>query len=102
MKTTIDLSIIAVFSEHCYVQNDWMEIQDDDQNSIWTKLTSRLKELGVSIYFNHFALKCEDVNNNIIYIGYNDNKISFGFATSSRTDSKEIILESPQRLLIKL
>ena len=97
----IRLTIVAVFSEHCYTQHSWISIEDAD-HKLWKQLTSALKGAGVSIYFNHFVLKCEDDEKNVIYLGYNDNQVSFGFSIGKMGDSKEITLESPQRLLMSL
>jgi len=100
-EMVISLSLVAVFSEHCYVQNSWMEIQDDS-HKLWDQITSQLKKIGVEIYFNHFVLQCEDVNNNPIYLGYNDSKVSFGFSIGKLKDSKEIVIESYQELTLSL
>ena len=98
-KLIISLKIVSVFSEHAYTQHSWISIQDNS-HSLWQKLTSVLKGAEINIYFNHFVLKCEDAEGNEIYLGYNDNEISFGFSIGKLSDSKEITLESPQELLM--
>ena len=93
----IKLNAIAVFSERCFTQHSWILIQDTD-HKLWQQLTSVLKNAGVEIYFNHFVVKCEDDERNTIYLGYNDNVVSFGFSIGKMGNSEEITLESPQRL----
>lgn len=94
----IKLNVIAVFSEHCFTQHSWILIQDTTDHKMWNQLTSVLRNAGVEIYFNHFVVKCEDDEGNEIYLGYNDNVISFGFSIGKLEGSKEITLESPQKL----
>lgn len=95
----ISLKAVSVFSEHAYTQHSWLKIQDDS-HKLWQQLTLALKGAKVSIYFNHFALKCEDDEKNTIYLGYNDNVVSFGFSIGKVGNSEEIILESPLELLM--
>lgn len=103
MKTIIKVNMTALFSEHCYVQHPFLEVQDDTLE-VWTKLTNRLKSLGISIYWNHFALEC--INGDAIYyLGYNDNKLSIGMTLGRLCGSKEVIRydsKSPQQILFRV
>lgn len=99
----IKVNCIAVFSEHCYVQHPFMEITDNS-HEVWTKLTSRLKSLGINIYWNHFALECIS-GDAIYYLGYNDNVLSIGMTLGRLRDSKEVIRydsKSPQQILFRI
>ncbi len=95
----INLKAVSVFSEHAYTQKSWLKLQDES-HKLWQQLTSALKSAEVSIYFNHFVFKCEDDEGNVIYLGYNDSVVSFGFSIGKMWDSKEITLESPLELLV--
>lgn len=102
MTTTLKLNVLAVFSEHCYVQHSFMKVEDNN-HEVWMKLTGILKSLGITMYWNHFALKCID-GDAIYYIGYNDGKLSLGMTIGKMKDSQTVMefdYSKPQRIIIK-
>lgn len=87
-RNVIKMNINKVHTEHCYVQNAFIKIQDTD-HAIWTQIKDILRALCVpSMYFNHFVLECVNTDNQTFYIGYNDNVVSIGFVVGKMPDSK--------------
>ena len=84
----IKMNINKVHTEHCYVQNTICKIQDKD-HAIWMQIKSLLRTLCVpSMYLNHFVLECVNSDNQIFYIGYNDNALDIGLKIGKMSDSK--------------
>ena len=87
-RNLIKMNINKVHTEHCYVQNAIVTIQDKD-HAIWTQIKDILCALCVpSMYFNHFVLECVNTDNQTFYIGYNDNIVSIGLKIGKMSDSK--------------
>ena len=87
-RNVIKMNINKVHTEHCYVQNVIVKIQDTD-HAIWTQIKDILSALCVpSMYLNHFVLECVNTDNQTFYIGYNDNVVSIGLKIGKMSDSK--------------
>ena len=87
-RNVIKMNINKVHTEHCYVQNAFIKIQDTD-HAVWTQIKDILRALCVpSMYFNHFVLECVNTENQTFYIGYNDNVVSVGLKIGKMSDSK--------------
>lgn len=87
-RNVIKMNINKVHTEHCYVQNAFIKIQDTD-HAIWVQIKSLLNALCVpSMYLNHFVLECVNTENQTFYIGYNDNVVSIGLKIGKMSDSK--------------
>ena len=87
-RNVIKMNINKVHTEHCYVQNTIVEIQDTD-HAIWTQIKDILRTLCVpSMYLNHFVLECVNTDNQTFYIGYNYNVVSVGLKICKLSDSK--------------
>lgn len=80
-----NITVIGVWTEHSYVQNPIFTVEDTELK-IWNKLISKVKH--VSFYKNHFVLECKNEKSERYYIGFNDNKVYFGFIMSTRNDAK--------------
>ena len=86
-RNLIKMNINKVHTEHCYVQNAIVTIQDTD-HAIWTQIKDILRALCVPMYLNHFVLECVNIDNQTFYIGYNDNIVSIGLKIGKMSDSK--------------
>ena len=82
------MNINKVHTEHCYVQNAIVKIQDTD-HAIWTQIKDILRALCVpSMYLNHFVLYYVNTYNQTFYVDYNNNVISISLKIGKMSYSK--------------
>ena len=99
MKAKGFLHVIAVHSEHSYVQHPFFTIEDEDYK-IYNRISKFLDEKEIEIYKNHITFECVDYNGNPIYLGYNDGRLSFGHTIGSMMDSKTTMIAHDALLFI--
>lgn len=89
------VSIVKIHTEHSYVQHPFFKCEDNE-HKVFNQILKILSTLLVPCFYkNHFVFECIDGNDNVYYIGYNDNMISIGTEMSVMNDSKSFEVSSP-------
>lgn len=88
MRTIIKGVVKSVYSEHAYVRQPIIKIEDDD-NAIHAQIRKLLLLAEIDIYSNHFVLECEQEGYKFM-LGYDDNTVFIGFGIVKQNDSVEI------------
>lgn len=84
----LHVRVVKIHTEHSYVQHPILNFEDKE-HKVFNQILKILSTLLVPYFYkNHFVIECIDGNDNIYYIGYDDNMISIGTEMSVMNDSK--------------
>lgn len=94
-KSILSFNVLRVHTEHSYVQNAVIEIND---SKLGWELAKKFQAAGVRFYKNHYTLDTAEG----VVIGYDNGTLYIGAKAYHMPDSKVIKLTEPIHILLRI